>query len=128
MTNAYRDENGVPTLIAVSSTDGFTPIRIYADPNTHRLLVDSTSGVVGPVSSTDNAVARFDGTTGQTVQNSVVIIGDTGAITGVLSIVASGAGDFASYKVGGVAGGSGSFTTVDLKTVTVVNGIITTIV
>jgi len=36
--------------------------------------------------------------------------------------------DAASFRVGGVAGASGNFTTVDGKTVTVVNGIITAIV
>ncbi len=40
MANAYRDENNVPTLIASSSTDGKTPVRVYADPTTHRLKVD----------------------------------------------------------------------------------------
>jgi len=35
--------------------------------------------------------------------------------------------DSTSYKVGGVAGASGSFTTSDSKTVTVTNGIITAI-
>lgn len=49
-----------------------------------------TGDVQGPGSATDNAVARFDGTTGKALQNSVVLIGDTGAITGVLSLVASG--------------------------------------
>ena len=39
--------------------------------------------VVGPASSTDNAVVRFDGTTGKLVQNSAVTIADTtGDITG----------------------------------------------
>jgi hypothetical protein len=39
--------------------------------------------VVGPASSTDNAVARFDGTTGKLIQNSAVTIADTtGDITG----------------------------------------------
>lgn len=44
MANAYRDQNNVPTLIAVSLVDGFTPVRLWADPVTHRLLVDSTGG------------------------------------------------------------------------------------
>jgi hypothetical protein len=44
--------------------------------------------VVGPSSATDNAVARFDTTTGKLIQNSVVIIGDTGSITGVNSLTA----------------------------------------
>lgn len=35
----------------------------------------------GPASATDNAVARFDGTGGKTVQNSTVTISDTGDIT-----------------------------------------------
>lgn len=83
MANASRDENSVPTLIAASSSDGSTPVRVYADPTTHRLLVafSTTPGdVVGPASSTDNAVARFDGTTGKLLQNSVTTISDTGAI------------------------------------------------
>lgn len=44
MANAYRDQNNVPTLIAVSIVDGQTPVRLWADPVTHRLLVDSTGG------------------------------------------------------------------------------------
>jgi len=39
--------------------------------------------VVGPASSTDNAVARFDTTTGKLIQNSLVIVDDTGSVTGV---------------------------------------------
>jgi len=35
----------------------------------------------GPASATDNAVVRFDGTGGKTVQNSTVTISDTGDIT-----------------------------------------------
>lgn len=38
---------------------------------------------VGPASSTDNAVVRFDGTTGKLGQNSVVTISDAGAVAGV---------------------------------------------
>ncbi len=42
--------------------------------------------VVGPASATDNAVARFDSTTGKLIQNSVVTISDTGAMSGVTSL------------------------------------------
>jgi hypothetical protein len=45
---------------------------------------------VGPSSSTDNAVVRFDSTTGKLGQNSVVTIGDTGAVAGVSTLAASG--------------------------------------
>lgn len=39
--------------------------------------------VVGPASSTDNAVARFDLATGKLIQNSVVLIDDSGNVTGL---------------------------------------------
>jgi hypothetical protein len=41
--------------------------------------------VVGPASSTDNAIARFDSTTGKLLQNSVTLIDDTGNASGILS-------------------------------------------
>jgi hypothetical protein len=48
--------------------------------------VNATGGsgggdVSGPGSSTDNAVARFDSTTGKIIQNSGVVINDTGEVT-----------------------------------------------
>lgn len=46
----------------------------------------STGDVVGPASSTDNAVARWDGVTGKLLQNSVAILGDTGNFYTPLSI------------------------------------------
>jgi hypothetical protein len=39
--------------------------------------------VVGPASATDNAIARFDQTTGKLIQNSVVTVSDTGVVDGV---------------------------------------------
>jgi len=44
--------------------------------------------VVGPSSASDNAIARFDGTTGKLIQNSLVVINDSGNITspGTLSL------------------------------------------
>lgn len=44
----------------------------------------ATGDVVGPSSATDNAIARFDTTTGKLIQNSVVTVSDTGAIAGVI--------------------------------------------
>jgi len=40
-----------------------------------------TGDVTGPASSTDNAITRFDSTTGKIVQNSLVTVADDGAIT-----------------------------------------------
>jgi len=47
--------------------------------------------VVGPGSAGDNRAARFDGTTGKLLQNSVVSISDSGDVTGVAALTASGA-------------------------------------
>jgi len=40
-----------------------------------------TGDVVGPASATDNAITRFDTTTGKLIQNSLVTVADDGAIT-----------------------------------------------
>lgn len=51
------------------------------------LSATGTGGdVVGPSSATDNAIARFDTTTGKLIQNSVVTIDDSGNISGANSI------------------------------------------
>lgn len=42
--------------------------------------------VIGPGSSTDNAVARFNGTSGTSIQNSGVLIDDSNNVTGATSI------------------------------------------
>lgn len=93
MANAKRDGNRVPTLIAVSNADGETPVVLWADPITHRLLVDlsgSGSGdVSGPASSTDNAIARFNGATGKIIQNSGITIDDSDGISGATINAAS---------------------------------------
>jgi len=44
MANAKRDDNYVPTIMAVSNVDGTTPVVLWADPVTHRLLVDASGG------------------------------------------------------------------------------------
>lgn len=51
-------------------------------PNQTINATASGSGdVSGPASSTDNAVARFDSTTGKIIQNSGVVINDSGEVT-----------------------------------------------
>lgn len=54
MANASHDENRIPTLLGVSSVDGVTPIPVYVDPVTHRLLV-SSSAAAGDVNWNGNA-------------------------------------------------------------------------
>jgi hypothetical protein len=46
-----------------------------------RSLFEGGVGGPSPAAATDNAVARWDGTDGRTVQNSTVLIGDTGVMT-----------------------------------------------
>lgn len=48
--------------------------------------VSGTGDVVGPSSSTDNSLPRFDSTTGKLLQGSTVIVGDTGNMSGVGTI------------------------------------------
>ena len=51
-------------------------------PNQTLTAVGSGFGdVAGPASSTDNAITRFDSTTGKLIQNSLVTVADDGAIT-----------------------------------------------
>lgn len=81
--------NGVPTLncyvgppwtsIYINKLDK-SEWQCTAAPNTWTKVTSGTPGVgdvVGPASATDNAVVRFDATTGKLVQNSVVTIADT---------------------------------------------------
>lgn len=79
MATAPIDDNDGKGLIAASSADGKTPVKVYADPSTHRLLVDATAGVVGPVSSTDGAIPLWDGTTGLTIKDSIYVPGGVAA-------------------------------------------------
>jgi len=50
-------------------------------------IASGASAVDGPVSATDNAIARFDGVTGRIIQNSAVTIADT---TGAIAITGTG--------------------------------------
>jgi len=62
--------------------------------------------VVGPASATDNAIARYDTTTGKLLQNSVVTIGDTGAATGFTTLSASTSVSTPIVKATSSAGGA----------------------
>lgn len=81
------------------------------NPITGKLdLVNSTNGfVVGPASSTDEAVVRFDGTTGTLVQNSNVLIDDSGTIK--VSQTTTGA-----VIIGDVSGNARGTTALDIQT------------
>jgi hypothetical protein len=72
----------------LTSTD--TSVTITGTGSTRDLSVPVNPNVVsGPASATDNAIARFDTTTGKLIQNSLVIVDDTGNVTGVNSLTAA---------------------------------------
>lgn len=114
MSQAYRDENNVPTLIASSNVDGFTPVRVYADPITHRLLVDLAGGGSGTVTSVSVVTANgFAGTVANSTTTPAITLSTT--ITGILkgngtSIAAGVASDVDSI-LPTQTGNSGKFLT-----------------
>jgi hypothetical protein len=77
---------------------------------TGSISIAATGGgdVVGPASSTDNALARFDTTTGKLLQNSVGILSDAGAISGLTDISASGSVTLSGGTANGVTYLNGS--------------------
>ena len=105
--------------LAINTNDGKL---YYKDSGGTVQLIASKAGasgdVVGPASATDNAVVRFDGTTGKLVQNSVVTIADsTGDIAGAGSITSTSASGILTRAAAtqdgveliGRAGGSSSY-------------------
>jgi len=88
---ALKDQNDVSSLIAASSSDATIPVKLYANPTTHRLLVDfggastpttwATTGNTNTV--TDSAVSA----------TSMVLIQYTSIPNGNWKIVA-GSGSF----------------------------------
>src|ERR1043165_7127988 len=72
--------NDTLTLVAGSN------VTITTDAATDTITIAATGGgggsgdVTGPASSTDNALTRFDGTTGKVIQNSTVTVSDIGSI------------------------------------------------
>lgn len=58
----------------------------YVNGVTSAIQTQLDSKVAGPASSTDNAIARYDGITGKLSQDSLVIIDDLGAVTGITDL------------------------------------------
>lgn len=66
--------------------------------------------VVGPASATDNAIARYDSTTGKLIQNSGVTINDSDEVSGVKTLTVSPTGNNKAI----IANGSGSGTALEI--------------
>jgi hypothetical protein len=100
IANGGTNATATPTAGAVAYGTG-TAYAFNAAGSSGQVLVSGGTGaptwaaytggdVVGPSSATDNAIARFDGTTGKLIQNSSVIVDDNANVTSVRSIGFSG--------------------------------------
>lgn len=69
--------------LTFTSSDGSVVITGNSATDTVDFTVVAAGGgdVDGPASSTDNAIARFDGTTGKLIQNSVATLSDAGLLS-----------------------------------------------
>ena len=81
VTLSVADAAGTWTM-KLPTTDGDASQFLQTDGsgNTTWATPSGTGDVVGPASATDNAIVRFDGTTGKLIQNSTVTISDAGGI------------------------------------------------
>lgn len=113
--------SGQSNVVADSSSDTLTlvagsNVTITTDASTDTITISATGGggggsgdVVGPSSATDNAIARFDTTTGKLLQNSAATIADT-------------TGDITAGKYNGVAISGSSTPTLAVTGTTAVSG------
>ena len=78
----YQSGAGATTFVGIGSTGQVLTVAggvpTWATP--------ATGDVTGPASSTDNAIARFDSTTGKIIQNSAITLSDAGALQNVNEI------------------------------------------
>jgi len=82
--NAANSQNN---KLYVNASDNL----IYEKNGTPINLTTGAAGnVTGPGSATDNALTRYDGTTGQLIQNSSAILDDSGNLSGVVNLTMTG--------------------------------------
>lgn len=83
MANAKLDQNSRPTLTALSSANDGTIVDLWADPVTHRLLVDNAGGGGGTVLSVSVVTANgFAGSVADPTTTPAITIETT--VTGLL--------------------------------------------
>lgn len=104
-------------ICAVDGTASGTQAGVGA--NWYVVQANLDGAVIWPASSTDNALVRYDGTTGKLIQNSWVIIGDDNSITSgnwYLNLLANGLSIEGSASTGGRVDifATGSDTNIDL--------------
>lgn len=93
----YTNAGGTITQVGAGALSALSDTNITTPSNGQSISYDSASGkwinsnagagdVTGAASSTDNAVVRFDGTTGKVIQNSTVTLDDNGNFVNVNAI------------------------------------------
>lgn len=102
------EEFFIPTLVIINATPsiqltetaGGEMCRMRIDPSDGSIKFETNDGVgggwvdagigkgdfVGPGSSTDNALVRFNGTTGKAGQNSLLVCDDSGVLSGAVKV------------------------------------------
>lgn len=83
-------DNSGWTQLAVSYVTGNATFTNGGSVRIQFLRTGDAGDMTGPVSSTDNALVRWDGTTGNTAQNSGAILDDSNNLTGLNDIEVSG--------------------------------------
>ena len=72
-----KDVSGITELFYIDSSS-----------NTTQITNGGAETVTGPATSTDNAIARWNGTGGNSIQDSIVIIGDNAAGSNIIDVAA----------------------------------------
>jgi hypothetical protein len=75
VTNTSPDQT-----VSIASGTGISVTGTYPSFTVTNSSPSSGGDVVGPASATDNAIARYDSTTGKLIQNSAVTVDDAGGI------------------------------------------------
>lgn len=110
---ASRDTNQVTSLLAVSSVDGKTPVALYANPTSHRLLTDFTGtsyeALSGSILSSVVDLTQIGETLIYTVPTGKKFLGTFVFLEGVTitNMIAN-----PQIGVGTVAGGYGNFVSI----------------
>jgi len=100
-------------LLGSNGTGGFSNVTVGSGLtySAGTLSASGTGDVVGPASASDNAFARFDGTTGKLIQNSSATLADDGSATFTDSLtLALGVNTYSSLTWQVYAGGGKTLT------------------
>lgn len=92
----YTNAGGTITQVGAGALTALSDVVVTSPTNGQNLQYNGTNwvnasgsgsgDVTGAASSTDNAITRFDGTTGKVIQNSTVTLDDTGNLANVNAV------------------------------------------